>query len=54
MYEAYTAAIARRVAAEEEVERAMAAEDDAEAAVRAAVKEVLPEEAGPSGVVKGE
>ena len=29
-------------------------EDAAEAAVRAAVKELLPEEAGPSGVVKGE
>jgi hypothetical protein len=55
-YAAYSGAMARRVAAEEEVEKAMAQEDAAEAALQAAMQALLPIEggAGPSGVVKGE
>ena len=52
-FSAYTAAVAARVAAEDEAEKAMAAEDAAAAALQAAVKTLLPSasEAGPSGVV---
>jgi hypothetical protein len=57
-YTKYTAAVAARVAAEDEAEKAMAAEDAAEAELQAAVKALLPSsssgEAGPSGVVKAE
>jgi hypothetical protein len=55
-FSAYTAAVAARVAAEDEAEKAMAAEDVAAAALQAAVKTLLPSasEAGPSGVVKAE
>ena len=55
-FSAYTAAVAARVAAEDEAEKAMAAEDAAAAALQSAVKTLLPSasEAGPSGVVKAE
>ena len=59
-FSAYTAAVAARVAAEDEAEKAIAAataaEDAAAAALQAAVKTLLPSasEAGPSGVVKAE
>ena len=46
----YTAAVAARVANEEAGEKLRAAEDEAEAELR----KLLPAEAGPSGVVKGE
>ena len=46
----YTAAVAARVAHEEAGEKLRAAEDAAEAELR----KLLPAEAGPSGVVKGE
>ena len=57
-YSKYTAAVAARVAAKDEAEKAMAAEDAAEAELQAAVKSLLSSssssEAGPSGVVKAE
>ena len=59
-FSAYTAAVAARVAAEDEAEKAIAAataaEDAAAAALQAAVTTLLPSasEAGPSGVVKAE
>ena len=59
-FSAYTAAVAARVAAEDEAEKAIAAaiasEDAAAAELQAAVKTLLPSasEAGPSGVVKAE
>ena len=46
----YTAAVAARVAAEESIEKLRPDEDAAEAELR----KLLPAEAGPSGVVKGE
>ena len=57
-YSKYTAAVAARVAAEDEAEKATAAEDAAMAQLQAAVKALVPSsssgEAGPSGVVKAE
>ena len=57
-YSKYTAAVAARVAAEDEAEKATAAEDAAMAQLQAAVKALVPSsssgEAGPSGVVKVE
>ena len=61
-YGKYTAAVAARVATEDEAEKAIAAamgaEDAAEAELQAAVKALLPSsssgQAGPSGVVKAE
>ena len=59
-FSAYAAAVAARVAAEDEAEKAIAAataaEDAAAAELQAAVRTLLPSasEAGPSGVVKAE
>jgi len=53
-FEKYTAAIAARVQAEDAVLQATETEDTALAELDAAVRALLPAEAGPSGVVKGE
>ena len=49
-YESHTADVAERVRAEERMESAVAAEDKSNAALQAAVRALLPDEGGPSGV----